>query len=530
MLAYVALSFLTDPEGHLITDVGGKSATLAAMTERGDWDADLGYWNEDVDPDGEFFPYAHTTHTSDGQWVNTTSLPMIYTMRPFYAAGGAHLALVVPMAGAVVAALAAAALERRLSPGSHGLRSFWLVGLGSPAAVYALDLWEHTWGLAAMAIGAIGVFDVIENRRPLAAAAIAGLGFGLAATMRQEALVYGFVAGLTVLAFVFRRRGVAASLVAGGAMGAAAAVPLVVHTLVEYSMFGGALRIARSAGTVGENSDSLVDKLDTAGLTVVAMFNGSHPVTQLFGVLLAVALVWVTADVLADRRPHASKLLTIASFALFAIVLAVEFRPVPGLLAAAPLATVGAFIALRDRQWLPISLGLAPIPLVLLVQFTAGAAFQWGGRYLLLSGLVLAVTAVVGLAAHRQLLGPLLAASLVITLYGVGWAGARSNGAVDARDTVVAVTSSDEIVVWRNPATAREMGPTFLGRRWLSAEDRSTQQRLPTLLIAKDVQSFVWIDESSSSLEEFDGFEAVGQIGVLDLFEQRLTRFVRVEP
>ncbi|MFT7600911.1 MAG: hypothetical protein ACI8TP_003859, partial [Acidimicrobiales bacterium] len=35
---YAATSQLMDPGGHLITDVGGKTATLQAMVERGDWD------------------------------------------------------------------------------------------------------------------------------------------------------------------------------------------------------------------------------------------------------------------------------------------------------------------------------------------------------------------------------------------------------------------------------------------------------------------------------------------------------------
>ena len=83
--------------------------------------------------------------------------------RPLWSLGGYRGALLLPMLGGVATALAARALARRLAPAASRARaeaaSFWLVGLASPVAIYALDLWEHTLGLAAMAWAVVLLVD-----------------------------------------------------------------------------------------------------------------------------------------------------------------------------------------------------------------------------------------------------------------------------------------------------------------------------------------------------------------------------------
>ena len=58
------------------------------------------------------------------------------------------------MLGAVLCAFAARALARRLG-GGDGWAAFWIIGLASPVAIYALDFWEHTLGLALMLWGVV---------------------------------------------------------------------------------------------------------------------------------------------------------------------------------------------------------------------------------------------------------------------------------------------------------------------------------------------------------------------------------------
>ena len=181
--------------GFLSTDVGGKVATLEAMHRNGTLSPDLGYWAVDVDPDGSLYPMWSTNQVGD-KWVNATTLPMLLVALPLYAVGGLFAAGLVPIAGTVAAALGARTLARRL--GSDGVAAFWIVGAASPLTVYALDFWEHSIGVALMVWAVVGVLDASRSEGSWLPALGAGLLFGIAASMRQEALIYGFVSGLAL--------------------------------------------------------------------------------------------------------------------------------------------------------------------------------------------------------------------------------------------------------------------------------------------------------------------------------------------
>lgn len=523
---YVVVSLFTDPNGYLSTDVGGKTASLEAMVVRGDWDPDIGYWFEDADPDGEFYPFSHTTFTPNEQWVNTTSLTMIYPMRPLWAVGGARLALLIPILGAVATAMAAGALERRLNPNSTGTWSFWIVGLATPTFVYALDLWEHTLGLAGMAIGVVAVHDIINNRNPTRAAAIAGAGYGFAATMRQEALVYGLIAGLLVTVMAVRRHSMRAALTRGMVMAVSTVAMLAAHTIVEYVSLGGPLRLQRSATTVA-SATGTVDRIRAIAATLFFPFNGDHPLSYGMGIALLVGIFWLTVDVLDDRDRFLPRLIVISSVvfcALFYLVFGPRF--VPGLVPTTPLAVVGVAAAWRLRSWFVLIVAVLPLPILFAVQFPAGAIPQWGGRYLLLTGLVLTVAAIALLREHhRSLLMGFAACGLAVTLFGVTWTEIRKDQVTDDWDTIEAVTETDEVVVWRNFVDAREAGSVLIGERWLSAWDEETQENLAVVLRQENVDQFVWIDELDEEPVTFAGYEATDDLGTLGFFTFRLTRY-----
>src|SRR5205807_2001537 len=148
------------------------------------------------------------------RWVDVTTVPMLYLGYPLYRLGGYRLALLLPMLGAVAAALAARALARRLGADEGvGWAAFFLVAVASPLAIYALDFWEHSIGVALMGWGVVLLLDALRLAAPVSgapgrqngdptrqkavgvrswgrAAATAGLLFGAAATLRTEALVY----------------------------------------------------------------------------------------------------------------------------------------------------------------------------------------------------------------------------------------------------------------------------------------------------------------------------------------------------
>ena len=175
------------------------------------------------------------------QWVNVTTLPMLYATYPLYE--------LVRTPGAPALPDVRAGPRRARGPrprppvGGGGGAAFWLIGLASPVVVYALDFWEHTIGLALMAWAVVLVVDVVRGEAGWRAALGAGLLFGPAASMRTEALVYGAVTGLVVAVVLVRRDRRLAPVAAFGALLAAGlGVVLAANQLLERITAGGSIR------------------------------------------------------------------------------------------------------------------------------------------------------------------------------------------------------------------------------------------------------------------------------------------------
>ena len=116
---------------------------------------------------------------------------MVLAASPLYDVGGYRLALLLPMVGSIAAAFAARAIARRVGR-KGGWAAFWVIGLASPLAIYALDFWEHSLGVALMAWGVVALYDAVDDRPTWWRGLAAGAAFGAAFSMRTEALVYGF--------------------------------------------------------------------------------------------------------------------------------------------------------------------------------------------------------------------------------------------------------------------------------------------------------------------------------------------------
>ena len=238
---YVALSFLNDPRGTLGTDTGGKIATLRVMKTNGGLNPDLHYWAQRYDPNGTLQPLYYTKRI-DGKWVNATTIPMLDLGEPLYQLGGTRAVLLLPMLGSVLAALAARALARRRG-GGNGWWAFWAVGLASPLAIYALDVWEHSIGVALMLWAVVLVFDVIDRRAGWRATLGAGALLGLSASMRTETLVYGFVLAIVAgIVMLYRERRVLPVVRFGALLAAGMGVLLAANQLLEYVTVGGSIR------------------------------------------------------------------------------------------------------------------------------------------------------------------------------------------------------------------------------------------------------------------------------------------------
>ena len=215
---------------------------------------------------------------------------MLYAAYPLYRLGGDRAVLLLPMLGAMFSAFAARALARRLGGGT-GWTAFWAVGLASPVAIYALDFWEHSVGLAFMLWGVVIVLDVIDGRAGWRRALGAGALFGAAATMRQEALVYLAVAGAVLcVSLVVRQRAFGRALGCGSAMLAGAAAVLVANDTLERVSLGATLRASRTASTAAAAGASLGTRVREALTTTIGLNRFAPNLDFLLGGLI-VALI-----------------------------------------------------------------------------------------------------------------------------------------------------------------------------------------------------------------------------------------------
>jgi hypothetical protein len=476
---YVLLALLLDPRGGLGTDSGGKTATLEAMTQRGDWSLDVGYWAEAHDPDGELHPLWGTVRTDSG-WVQVTTVPMLFAARPLYALGGARAALLVPMVGGVLAALAARALALSLGGGRRAATTaFWVVGAASPVLLYATDVWEHTWGLALMAWGAVLLAGRSASPPSPRAATAAGALFGVAATMRTEALVFAAAAAL-VLALDARIRAGARGAALGG-FAAAAGFVVALYAVAESVLVGDTLRTART-GTTLVGSGAGIGPRVREGLATLVSIEGDGAAGILLGGLFVVAVAASVGAALAGDGSRAG-LGAVLAGAVLAVRILVGPGFVPGLLTAAPLAVAGAVLAPRAPGARRAAVGvLLALPVVWATQLTGGAAPQWGGRYVLLAGLVLAVVGVVVLEDHRRLTTALVAGALVVTAHGAAWHVVRTHAVGEAFAVIAA--RPEPAVVFTEPFLPREAGAAAVGERWLAVGDAATLARAAEVVAA----------------------------------------------
>jgi hypothetical protein len=511
-----SLAQLTDPAGYLSTDVGGKTATIEVIVEDGPRAPDLGYWAETLDPEGRLYPMWSTARVN-GSWVNVTTLPMLYFAAPLWKLGGARAAVLVPVLGTVLAAAAAAAIARRL----EGTRrqqatAFWLVGLASPATIYALDFWEHSLGLGLVLWGIVAVLDSTSRARvapwvPVAA----GLAFSTAAALRQEALVYGFLAGVVLVAHLFMTGRPLTALLRGAGMLIGTAAGLAANAAFEWWVFGTTLRAGRGGGTAAAAGTDLVVRAQEALITGVGPLSGTNAsalllAAVLLGLLLAIG---VGAD-----RPLVEQRVIWAGLAAVALLVVLDLivdgmRFIPGLAATTPLAVLGV---VRGGGTGPrravTAVSLMALPVVWLTQFAGGATAQWGGRYTLPSAMMLLVVAVVSYdtGRARSTMRAVAIAGLVITMVGVGWTVRRTHGFADASRALA--DRPEEALVFRDPFLAREPGPLGLDEQWLAAPTPELLREASEVLVGAGIEQVGYVDfDIGRAVPDLPGYVFVGE-------------------
>ncbi len=474
LVVYGALSLLMDPHGYLGTDTGAKVATLEMMKRDHTADPNVGYWAAEWDPDGRLHPLYQSFRRDDGGWVAVSTLPMLELARPLYNLGGYRATLLLPMLGAVGAAFGARAVARRIGAVDDGWSAFWVVGLASPMAIYALDFWEHSIGVACMVGATALLLDVVEGRGR-APALWAGVLLGISAVLRNETFVYALVAVAAACLVTWGRSGaVTRALRAGVLTVVGFGGPWFANVALEGAVGASpaATRMVRATGTAEGGGSDLGLRAREGMQTLFGMNRGALGESVLLGlVIVLLLLVALRADLRTDRR-FAVVCMTAAA-AVYVLALSDGLRFVPGLFVAFPMA-VGGIVALVRRPGSRLIAGVAigALPLVYLFQYTGGAAPQWGGRYTLPSAVLLGVVGLVGWGPQLPVIVRGLGViSLGVTAFGVSWLGVRSHG-VDRffRDVT---EQAAPVVISRNPFLIREGGAVSLGRRWLSVSDEA---------------------------------------------------------
>ncbi len=530
LAAYGALALAMDDRGFLGTDTGGKVATLEVMAAGAGLDPDVGYWAEEWDPSGDLHPLYYT-YVVGGRWVNVSSLPMVLLGHPLFEIGGYRLALLLPMLGGVATALAARALARRLDGESVEWHAFWIVGLAYPVAVYSLDFWEHSIGLALMAWGFVAALDAARGSgSPAWQGALTGLLFGTAATMRLESLVYGAVTVLvTGVILISESRTAGKAIRFGGAALAGVVGMFAANHLLELVVVGGSMRSGRATGTAAEAGLELGLRIREAVVTTVgiqpSLGISAMALSGIVVCLLSVA-AWAGSGPGRDRIWFAAFGMAVVIY-VWRMVDDVGF--VPGMLAAAPLAVPGLVLgwAHRERR-MAVAVAVAALPVVWLFQFRGGATAQWGGRYQLLSSLLLVVVGVCSLdrLQRRARLG-FVGLAVAVTAFGLLWLGVRSHAVGSAGGYLA--TRPEPVLIARMEHLPREMGAFYGGQRWLSAPTPELQGRAVEVIEAAGLDSFGYVaNPEDGPPPAFEGWRQLGSDArpFLPGTELRITTYV----
>ena len=521
LAVYAGLSFANDTHGTLGTDTGGKVATLRTMESRG-LDPDVGYWAARWDPHGDLHPLFYTSPIG-AKWVNVTTLPVLYAAEPLFRLGGYRLALLLPMLGSVLAALAAAAVARRL--GADGWLAFVVVGLLSPLAIYALDFWEHSIGVALMAWAVVLLLDVLDRGipRPWPRALGAGLLFGAAATLRTEALVYAAVATAAVcLVLLFRRRRLGLPVLVGLVVTFGLLLPLAGNTALEQATVGGTIRTARTSGSAAEAGRGARLRLEEGLLTAVGLYpEVSWKSVAVGGGML---LLLVVASWAVRRRRELGPAVVGGGGA--AALVAVRFTQglgfIPGMTAAGPVAAIGLGGGWSSSQAvgsaestglrrLLLAIAVAALPIVWAFQFLGGAYAQWGGRYVLMSGFLLTVLGAAALErAPRPAAVGALALAASVTVFGLLWLSSRTHDV--ARAEAALYGRRDAVLISRVAHLAREGGAYYRygGRPWLTAVTDAQEQAAVGVVREAGMAGFAVVDDGTGSVGSFGGFRPEG--------------------
>ena len=213
------------------------------------------------------------------------------------------------------------------------------------------------------------------------------------------------------------------------------------------------------------------DRLNEALVTLLGA-KGDTLASALIGLGVVGAVVIAARAERRGERGVAMAVLALAALPYVAGALT-DLSFVPGMLVAFPLAIGALLVPPRGKAQLVVVMAVGALPLVWAFQYLGGAGPQWGGRYILTSGVLLGVVATVRLRDDL----PVVARGLTVLSIGVAalsvvWLGVRSRSVERLFDDLVAVDA--DVMVSRGAFLLREGGAATTGQRWLSVDSETT--------------------------------------------------------
>jgi hypothetical protein len=142
---------------------------------------------------------------------------------------------------------------------------------------------------------------------------------------------------------------------------------------------------------------------------------------------------------------------------------------VPGLLVASPLAAAGLFVCWREpRARMVGAIACAALPVVWAVQYSGNSWPQWGARYILTSGVLLAACACAVLQRSPRAFVATCVVAGCVTAGGLMWVAERTHTNADAMATILA--RHDDLLISRRAQFFREVGAYYTpSKHWLTA-------------------------------------------------------------
>ncbi|HET7719804.1 MAG TPA: hypothetical protein VFK43_07555, partial [Acidimicrobiales bacterium] len=312
---------------------------------------------------------------------------------------------------------------------------------------------------------------------------------------------------------------------------------------LERATIGSALRADRAAGTVRAATETGGNRAAEAIVTATSLDGSEELPSYLVGAtLLGLLMAFAVRASQGTAAQRAARMIAVGIGALYLIRATRGLAFVPGLIAATPLAAVGLTLGWRRRgpdddrtlggSRLLLAIALLALPLVWAFQFTGGAGPQWGGRYILPSGLLLLVVGVTCLpliAGWARTTIIVLAAG--VTCFGLAWLSVRSHGVANAAEALA--RRPEPVLVSRNAHLVREGGWYAGEKRWLTAQGAADLAEALRVLDEAGVPSFdlvAYVDDPPPG--EFPGWMPTSVFTVPyligDVFQ--VTTYVRTAP